>query len=111
VRDKEKSAAMISNAPAHVFIADSAMPTEDVQSRSYTDRFLAWFQQALCGLHGHDAILQYERNRMFLRCTSCGHETPGWEVSASAAMVRHRPVGPLVTRAPRSDLAVVQKIA
>lgn len=35
-------------------------------------------RQFLCGLHGHDALLQYEPGRLFLRCTSCGHETPGW---------------------------------
>jgi hypothetical protein len=38
-------------------------------------------RQMLCGLHGHDAFLQFQQDRMFLRCASCGHETPGWEVS------------------------------
>jgi hypothetical protein len=41
-------------------------------------------RQMLCGLHGHDALLQFEQDRMFLRCVSCGHETPGWEVSEPA---------------------------
>ncbi len=40
-------------------------------------------QQAICSLHGHDSLLQIERERMFLRCTSCGYETPGWEVTRS----------------------------
>ncbi len=40
-------------------------------------------QQALCSLHGHDSLLQLERDRMFLRCASCGYETPGWEVHRS----------------------------
>jgi hypothetical protein len=35
----------------------------------------------LCGLHGHDTLLQFQEDRMFLRCVSCGHETPGWDVS------------------------------
>ena len=30
---------------------------------------------------GHDAILHYQGNRVMMRCTSCGHDTPGWEVS------------------------------
>lgn len=37
-------------------------------------------RQMWCGLHGHDALLQFEQERMFLRCVSCGHETPGWDL-------------------------------
>ena len=45
-------------------------------------------RQALCGLHGHDALLQFEQERMFLKCTSCGHETPGWELNETPPTVR-----------------------
>jgi len=38
-------------------------------------------RQMWCGLHGHDALLQFEQDRMFLRCVSCGHETPGWNLN------------------------------
>lgn len=37
-----------------------------------------------CGLRGHDTLLQFEDARMFLRCASCGHESPGWELNAAA---------------------------
>ena len=37
-------------------------------------------RQAFCGFHGHDALLQFERDRMYLKCYSCGHESPGWDV-------------------------------
>ena len=37
-------------------------------------------RQAFCGLHGHDSLLQFEQDRMFLKCVSCGHESPGWEL-------------------------------
>lgn len=37
-------------------------------------------QQFVCGLHGHDALLHFEQNRISLQCTSCGYETPGWDV-------------------------------
>jgi hypothetical protein len=40
-------------------------------------------QQGLCGLHGHDALLHFGDGRISLLCTSCGHETPGWEVEGS----------------------------
>ena len=34
-----------------------------------------------CGIRGHDLMLHVERGRrMFLRCETCGHETPGWNV-------------------------------
>ena len=39
----------------------------------------------ICGLHGHDALLHFEQGRMSLQCTSCGYETPGWDLKASAA--------------------------
>jgi hypothetical protein len=38
-------------------------------------------RQAMCGLHGHDSLVQFEHDRMFLRCVSCGHETHGWELN------------------------------
>ena len=39
-----------------------------------------YVRQRLCALHGHDQLLQLESDRMFLRCTSCGFETRGWQV-------------------------------
>ena len=37
---------------------------------------------AMCGFGGHDPLLQVDGGRLFLRCSSCGHETPGWTTSA-----------------------------
>jgi len=42
---------------------------------------LDWIRQTVCGMHGHDSLLQFEQERMFLKCVSCGHETPGWELN------------------------------
>ena len=39
--------------------------------------------QLLCGLRGHDAVLHFEGKRVMMRCTSCGHDTPGWEISGA----------------------------
>ncbi len=44
--------------------------------------------QMLCGLHGHDAVLHFESNRVMMRCTSCGHDTPGWEISGKGPRLR-----------------------
>ena len=44
-------------------------------------RVLEWIRQAYCGLHGHDTMLHFEKERLFLQCVSCGHETPGWDLN------------------------------
>ena len=45
-------------------------------------------RQMFCGFHGHDSLLQFERDRMFLRCVSCGYETPGWELNEAPPTVK-----------------------
>ena len=42
-------------------------------------------RQFLCGLHGHDALLHFEQGRISLQCTSCGYQTPGWDVKSLPA--------------------------
>jgi hypothetical protein len=44
--------------------------------------------QVFCGLRGHDSVLHFEGNRVMMRCTSCGHDTPGWEISGRAPRKR-----------------------
>ncbi len=46
-------------------------------------------QSAMCGLQGHDPLLQVENGRMFLRCTTCGHESPGWTSTGRAPRLRY----------------------
>ena len=36
-----------------------------------------------CGLHGHDALLHFEQGKLSLQCTSCGYETPGWDLKTA----------------------------
>jgi hypothetical protein len=47
-------------------------------------------RQAFCGLHGHDDLLQFEQDRMFLKCVSCGHESPGWALTEAPPIVTAR---------------------
>ena len=49
-------------------------------STNLIDRAALQVRQLLCGLHGHDPLLHFEHDRISLMCTSCGHETPGWEL-------------------------------
>lgn len=46
--------------------------------RGLWSRAIGHLQSAVCGLQGHDPLMQFEHGRVFLRCTSCGYETPGW---------------------------------
>jgi hypothetical protein len=67
---------------------------------------LTWMQQGICGLHGHEPMLQYDRNRLYLRCVSCGHETAGWEVGRKPLSAKIEPRAQMP-----ADLSVVRKIA
>jgi hypothetical protein len=44
--------------------------------------------QLVCGFRGHDSVLHFERNRVMMRCTSCGHDTPGWEITGRGPQKR-----------------------
>ena len=59
-----------------------------------------------CALWGHEDYLQFEKNRVYLQCISCGHESPGWSVG------ERRPVLRLQSRRVNtSDHRLVRKIA
>ena len=56
-------------------------------------------RQFICGLHGHDALLHFERDRVSLMCTSCSYESPGWDIKrttrqpqSAKAAVAHLPL-------------------
>lgn len=45
-------------------------------------------KRLLCALRGHEDYLQFEKNRVYLQCVSCGHESPGWTVDARRPVLR-----------------------
>ena len=45
--------------------------------------------QMICGLRGHDSVLHFEGKRVMMRCTSCGHDSPGWEINERAPRRRY----------------------
>jgi hypothetical protein len=59
----------------------------------------ALVRQFICGLHGHDSLLHFGEGRVSLLCSSCGYETPGWDVKGSAVR-RDAPTTPRVVRMP-----------
>jgi hypothetical protein len=66
-------------------------------------RVMGWVRQAYCGLHGHDRLMHFEKDRMSLECASCGHETEGWALTEPRPIVRvsARTQPRLVLRRPR----------
>jgi hypothetical protein len=76
---------MVTNYPRSI----AANPTAN---RAHDDSFNVFdrLRQFMCGLHGHDSLVQFEQDRMYLRCVSCGHETHGWELNESRPHVSIR---------------------
>ena len=56
---------------------------------AWLSRTVTRLGQLLCGATGHDAVLHFEGKRVMMRCTSCGHDTPGWEISERAPRRRY----------------------
>ena len=57
-------------------------------------------RQFICGLHGHDTLLHFGEGRVSLLCSSCGYETPGWDVKGSPAHRQASTPQPRVVRMP-----------
>jgi hypothetical protein len=70
-------------------------------STAILDRAFDQVRQFVCSLHGHDALLHFEQGRMSLQCTSCGYETPGWDVKSTRTQ-------PAAVRNGARDARVVQ---
>ena len=69
---------MVTHYPGRLGSTEAAEATEASRQVGAGTRALEWMRQAYCGLHGHDNLMQFGKDRMFLQCVSCGRETPGW---------------------------------
>ena len=47
-------------------------------------RAVGRISQMMCGLRGHDSVLHFEGKRVMMLCTSCGHNSPGWDITERA---------------------------
>jgi len=72
---------MVTNYPHQVTAHQGLQPTASSTSNGGFARAMEMLSQLFCGLRGHDTLLHFEDERMSLRCVSCGHETPGWELN------------------------------
>jgi hypothetical protein len=69
---------MVTNYPQRL---TAAAELKGRSTETLTTRAMARFGQLICGLRGHDSVLHFEGKRVMMRCTSCGHDSPGWEIS------------------------------
>ncbi len=68
---------MVTNYPHQL----AAAPGTHDETNTIVARAMGRLGQLFCGLSGHDSVLHFEGNRVNMRCTSCGHDTPGWQIS------------------------------
>ncbi len=68
--------------------AEEATRGPEAADAGLLQRVVVGAQQLICGLHGHDRLLHFEGNRMFLKCATCGHETPGWAIDERRPQLR-----------------------
>ena len=79
---------MVTNYPQQLSTT-TEVATQRAPEGSLAGRLATRLGQMLCGLHGHDSVLHFEANRVMMRCTSCGHDTPGWEISGQGPRKRY----------------------
>ena len=58
-------------------------PNGLTESSTVMTRVGEQLRRFICGLHGHDSLLHFSEGRVSLLCSSCGHETPGWDVKGA----------------------------
>ena len=79
---------MVTNYPQQL-TATATRVTHDGPRQARWPATFARLGQLFCGLRGHDSVLHFEGNRVNMRCSSCGHDTPGWEISGRGPRRRY----------------------
>jgi hypothetical protein len=79
---------MVTNYPQQLAAAAEVSRT-DAEESSFLGRMASRFGQMMCGLRGHDSVLHFEGNRVMMRCTSCGYDSPGWEITGQGPRLRY----------------------
>jgi len=60
-----------------------------------------------CAFRGHEEYMHFDKNRVYLECVACGHESPGWTVETTSHPVLRFQARPRATRAG----ALIRRIA
>ena len=72
---------MVTNYPHRMTAHEGLQTTANSAHTGGFDRLTTKLSQLVCGVRGHDALLNLTHERISLRCASCGHETPGWDLN------------------------------
>jgi hypothetical protein len=96
---------MATDFPQRMTAREMMKTTEEGAFRSLLNMALTRVGRIICGWHGHDSVLQFDRSRVFLECMSCGHQSPGWRLER-APHVRVIPV-----RRTPGRMAVARRVA
>ncbi len=78
---------MVTNYPQQ--LTATANITSESTANRVVVRAMGRLGQLFCGLRGHDSVLHFEGSRVNMRCTSCGHDTPGWEITGKGPRRRY----------------------
>jgi len=78
---------MVTNYPQRLTATSDVTPEQSVQGT--VARLMGRLGQLMCGFRGHDSVLHFEGSRVMMRCTTCGHDSPGWEISGRAPRRRY----------------------
>lgn len=81
---------MVTNYPHSIASHAGVSNPSETNGEGLGERVIDRLRHVMCGLHGHDTLLHFEKERMSLRCVSCGHETPGWELNETPPNVTMR---------------------
>jgi hypothetical protein len=69
---------------------------------TYWANLASRLSQLICGLSGHQLLLNAEPGRLSLKCMSCPYETPGWAIKEKSYDAR--------LRRPTSAVLVEQRV-
>jgi hypothetical protein len=72
---------------ARVMLRFSSDPAETASDwlEHFVQRATRRAGQLRCGITGHNILIRYEPARLSLQCTTCGYESPGWELEPPRA--------------------------
>jgi hypothetical protein len=102
---------MAANCPPQMASVEDGDKSATVETSGATDIstvVLERLGQIVCGMHGHDNLIQFQQHRMFLKCASCGHETPGWTLPNRRPVARATDAG---RREPAAAMHDVKRVA
>jgi len=78
---------MVTNYPQRLTATDDT--NHATIAAGFLSRLAVRVSQTFCAMRGHDSVLHFEGKRVMMRCTSCGHDSPGWEISGRAPRQRY----------------------